>query len=293
MTYQTLTEEQVAQFEREGYVKLEQAFPRKNALAAQDFLWTRLEAKGVLRDDQATWMEPMVHIKEAYDDPVFQACQTERLTGAIEDLVGRERWADKGHETTWGWWPVNFAVGSDKPWTVPTGGWHWDGIQFRHFVDAPDQGLLLLPMFSETGPRGGATLIAAGSHRPVARLLARQPDGIDIHEAIRLANTTYPWLAALTGQAESPTDRVSYFMDQDGKDDVGQPLRVVEATASPGDVYLCHPFLYHAASQNHSGVPRFMCNRTTPLRDRMNVRALTSDSSPVERSIYHALTEAN
>lgn len=293
MTYQTLTGEQVAQFESDGYVKLEQAFPHENALAAQNFLWERLAALGVHKDDPETWHEPMVHIKEAYKDPVFQACQTDRLTGAIEDLVGRDRWAGKGQPAYWGWWPVNFAVGADKPWTVPTGGWHWDGIQFRHSVDAPDQGLLLLPMFSATGPRGGATLIASGSHRPVARLLAQHPEGMDIHEAIRLANETYPWLSALTGRGDGPTDRVTYFMEQDGVDDTGQPLRVVEATAAPGDVYLCHPFLYHAASQNHSRVPRFMCNRTTPLRDRLNVRSLTPASSPVERSIYHALTEAD
>ncbi len=293
MTYQTLTETQVAQFERDGFVKLESAFPRESALAAQAFLWERLAAKGVRKDDQTTWVEPMVHIKEAYGDPVFQACQTDRLTGAIEDLVGRDRWAGKNQPTNWGWWPVNFAVGADKPWTVPTGGWHWDGSHFRHFVDAADQGLLLLPMFSETASHGGATLIAAGSHRPVARLLAQHPAGIDIHEAIRLSNATYPWLAALTGQAESPEDRVAYLMGQDGTSDTGQPLRVVEATSSPGDVYLCHPFVYHTASQNHSGVPRFMCNRTTPLTERMSVHTRTVHSSPVERSIYHALTEAN
>jgi ectoine hydroxylase-related dioxygenase (phytanoyl-CoA dioxygenase family) len=78
-------------------------------------------------------------------------------------------------------------------------------------------------------------------------------------------------------------------MEQSQPDETGKPLRVVEATASPGDVYLCNPFLYHTVSQNHSGAPRFMCNRTTPLRERMTVHALTEDSSPVERSIYHAL----
>ena len=292
-THQTLTDAQVAGFIEDGYVKLEEAVPRSAALAAQDFLWDRLAAQGVRRDDPATWAEPMVHLKEVYADDVFQACQTPRLTGAIEDLVGRDRWAGKGRPTAWGWWPVNFAVGADKPWTVPTGGWHWDGIQFRHYVDSPDQGLLLLPMFSETGPRGGGTLIAAGSHRPVARLLARHPDGLEIGEAIALSHRTYPWLAELAGKTKTVPDRVAYFMDESHPDDTGQPLRVVEATASPGDVYLCHPFLFHAASQNHSGVPRFMCNRTTSLTGRMNVRALTLDSSPVEISIHQALSEGN
>lgn len=290
--YQVLSEAQVARFEEDGFLKLERAFPRESALAAQDFLWERLAALGVRKDDKATWTEPMVHLKESYDHPVFQVCQTERLTGAIEDLIGRDRWAGKGQTTHWGWWPVNFAVGADKPWTVPTGGWHWDGIHFKHTVDAPDQGLLLLPMFSETGPQGGGTLVAAGSHRLVARFLAGRPEALELGAAIGACNQTYPWLAELTGKMKAVTDRSAYFMDQAQLDEGGKSLHVVEATASPGDVYLCHPFLYHAASPNHSGVPRFMCNRTTPLRERMNVHALTAGSSPVERSIYHALQGA-
>jgi len=292
MAYQVLTEAQVAQFEEDGFLKLEAAFPRESALAAQELLWERLAVLGVHKEDKASWIEPMVHIKESYADPVFQVCQTERLTGAIEDLIGQGRWAGKGKATHWGWWPVNFAVGADKPWTVPTGGWHWDGIHFKHIVDAPDQGLLLLPMFSETGPQGGGTLVAAGSHRLVARLLAQHPEGLELGPAIGLCSQTHPWLAELTGKTKAVTDRNAYFMDQAQGDESGKPLRVVEATASPGDVYLCHPFLYHAASQNRSGVPRFMCNRTTSLRERMNVHTLTADSSPVERSIYHALQEA-
>lgn len=291
--YQTLTETQVMQFINDGFVKLEAAFPREQALAAQDFLWDRLAALGVHKEDPATWREPMVHIQEAYSEPVFQECQTERLTGAIEDLIGKDRWKDKGKPTHWGWWPVNFAVGADKPWTVPTNGWHWDGSHFQHFVDAPDQGLLLLPMFSETGPQGGGTVIAAGSHRLVARFLNQYSDGVDIHEAIRTANRTYPWLAELTGRTNTVADRVAYFMEQTQPDEFGKPLRVVEATASPGDVYLCHPFLYHSAAQNLSGVPRFMCNRTTPLQNRMNVHTLTAESSPVEISIYQALSEGH
>jgi len=287
--YQVLSDAQVAQFEDEGFLKLEEAFPREAALAAQDFLWERLAAQGVRKDDRSTWVEPMVHIKEAYEDAVFQACQTERLTDAIEDLVGQGRWAAKGKTSHWGWWPVNFAVGMDQPWTVPTGGWHWDGIQFKHFVDSPDQGLLLLPMFSETGPQGGATVVAAGSHRLVARFLAGHPEGLELGPAISQCNHSYSWLAELTGKTQDIKDRAGYFMDGSQLDDQGKPLRVVEATASPGDVYLCHPFLYHAASQNHSGIPRFMCNRTTPLRDRLNIETLTAESSPVERSIHHAL----
>ncbi len=73
-------------------------------------------------------------------------------------------------------------------------------------------------------------------------------------------------------------------------DDCGTRLRVVETAGSPGDVLLGHPFLCHAGSQNHSGVPRFICNRTTPLRQPMCLDRPDGDYSAVETSIRRALT---
>ena len=72
-------------------------------------------------------------------------------------------------------------------------------------------------------------------------------------------------------------------------DDHGTHLQVVEVTAEPGDVILCHPFLYHAAAQNLTGTPRFMCNRTTPLREPMELNRADGHYSPVEESIRRAL----
>ncbi len=293
MSYKIISKEQAEQFIEIGHFRLEEAFPRKQALAAQDFLWDRLAERGVRKDDRTSWTEPMVHIKEAYRDPVFQACQTERLSDAIEDLVGVGRWAGRGKPSGWGWWPVNFAVGADRPWDVPTGGWHWDGQQFRHSVTAPDQGLLLLPHFSEVGPRGGGTLVADGSHHVVARLLNEYTEAVEHQEALARCRKEHPWLAELTGVTtatpEIAQDRVAYFMNRTITDDWGTSLHVSETVAAPGDVIFCHPFLYHAASQNHSGVPRFMCNRTTPLSAPMNLARPNGDYSPVEISIRHAL----
>lgn len=308
MAYKVLSATQVEQFMECGFTQLAEAFPHKQALAAQDFLWERVAERGPRRDDPSTWTQPMVHIKEAYNDPVFQGCATERLADAIEDLVGVGRWATRGRPTGWGWWPVNFALGADQPWDVPTGGWHWDGQHFRHFVDAPNQGLLLLCLFSEIRPHGGGTVVAEGSHRLVADFLHRHPDGLELGEAIGQCNRSHPWLAELTGAAgktgavrdiyatdAAPTggNRIERFMINTHIDAAGRRLRVVETTGSPGDVLLCHPFLYHAAAPNHLGVPRFMCNRTTPLTEKMNFdRNHPEEHSPLERSIRQALRVA-
>jgi hypothetical protein len=292
MTPKIFSSEQIEHFQERGYVSLKEAFSREQALKAQAFLWERLAERGVQREDRATWTQPMAHIKESFSDKVFQACHTELLGDAVEDLVGVRRWRACDASSYWGWWPVNFALGADEPWTVPTRGWHWDGIQFRHTIDAPDQGLLMLCIFSEIAPRGGGTLVAEGSHQVVARFLQQHPDGIELNDAIKACNQAHPWLAELTSQigtSEDPQTRIASFMEQETVDEYGTRLRVVETTGSPGDVIFCHPFLYHAASQNHLGEPRFMCNRTTPLREPMQLEREDNNYSPVEASIRIAL----
>lgn len=286
----------IEQFMEHGWVRVPLAYSRKAALAAQEVLWEQVEKRGAIRSDPSTWTQPMIQINENYDTPEFRACDTERLSDAIEDLVGIGRWIGRGTPNRWGWWPVNFAKGAQSEWDVPKDGWHWDGIHFRHHVNSPEQGLLCLCMFSDIGKHGGGTVIAEGSHKVVARFLATQPEGIELGEGIRTVNQGHEWFRKLTGQYERESDasnvnRVDYFMHHTFVDADGISLRVSETTAEAGDVILCHPFLYHAASQNLSGVPRFMCNRTTPLHDRMNLnRSVVEDYSPLELSIRNALS---
>ncbi|TVY04018.1 phytanoyl-CoA dioxygenase family protein [Paenibacillus cremeus] len=302
MRSKVLTPLEIEQFMEYGYIKLEQAYPRKVAMGAQNFIWDRLKESGVSKSDSTTWTEPMIHIREAYDDDVFQICNTNRLADAIEDLIGEGRFAQRivygkdSEKNRWGWWPVNFSSGADRPWTVPTNGWHWDGIHFRHYIDSPDQGLLCLCLFSDVSPKGGGTLVAEGSHKLVARFLNERPEGIDLIDGIKAASVSHPWLAELTDNTSdgigSTVERNEIFMNRYYRDSNGIRLKVVETTGLAGDVFLCHPFLFHSASQNHSSIPRFMCNRTTPLKEKMNLnRANDAEYSPLERSIKLALAD--
>lgn len=291
--YRVLSPEDVDAFMERGYVRVEEAFRREDALAAQKVVWSHLAERGVIEDDPSTWTEPLVRLNEGYTSPEFERCNTDRLADAIEDLVGRER-LRRRRTDAWGWWPVNFSLAADRPWDVPRRGWHWDGQHFRHYVDSPEQGLLVLCLFSEVKPRGGGTLVVEGSHRVVARYLSRHPDGIEHRGAIDEVLGDHPWFRALTASPEtdpsSPSERVARFMSpsDDGK---GGSLRVAETTGGPGDVLLCHPFLFHATAPNHRRVPRFMCNRTAELVGRMRIAGPeTADLSPVERSIRHALS---
>lgn len=181
MTLKVLTKDQVEQFIENGWVKVEEAFSREVALNAQQIVWDNVEKRGVLKNDRSTWTTDMLQINESYDHDEFQQCNSLRMANAIEDLIGEGRWADRSvygqtdKKTTYGWWPVNFSKGAEKAWNVPSNGWHWDGIQFKHFVDSPDQGLLCLCLFSEIGQHGGGTLIAEGSHKLVAKFLQQYP----------------------------------------------------------------------------------------------------------------------
>ena len=273
-----------------GWVQVKEAYRREDALRAQQVLWQHLEERGVLKDDPSTW-QPMVRMNEGYSTEEFARCDTERFTQAIEDLVGADRMRNR-HVNTWGWWPVNFALGADRPWDVPANGWHWDGSHFRHYVDSPEQGVLILCMFSEIGRHAGGTVVVEGSHNVVAKYLATQPDGVVHRDGINAVNEAHPFFRRLTGMDPIDTKtRMETFMDQEFVDDDGFHLRVAEVTASPGDVVICHPFLYHASAQNLSGIPRFMCNRTAALKERMRIRGEYADDelSVVERTIRRAL----
>jgi hypothetical protein len=53
---------------------------------------------GLKSDDPETWKTvlekdanagfPTIHLRDFYNEPIFKACETARLAGAIEDLIG-------------------------------------------------------------------------------------------------------------------------------------------------------------------------------------------------------------
>ncbi|MBM7565483.1 hypothetical protein [Paenibacillus sacheonensis] len=294
-----LTEAQVQHFKEKGWVKVEGAYPREEALKVQQFLWDELAARGIIKDDERTWTEPVVRLGD-YVHPVMDGLNSKRLTGAIEDLLGEGRWqeGDKMTGASWGGYIINF--GPDIP-----GGWHYDGSHFRHYLDSWEQGLLLVCLFSSVKKGGSGTLVAEGSHNIVANVLAQHPEGMGLGEALRECGK-HPWLAELIGKnkpaaddiyADAPSkekksqkEHLAAFMNTTYDDPAGFSLRVVETTGEPGDLVLCHPFLYHAPSPNELGVPRFMCNRVAPTRERMNLnRENPADYSVVEQMIRTSL----
>ena len=67
----------------------------------------------------------------------------------------------------------------DTTWIQPRDltGWHVDGDFFMHFLDSPEQALLVIPLFNDIKEHGGGTMIC--------------PDGIG-HIAKHLVSVSFP-----------------------------------------------------------------------------------------------------
>lgn len=247
---------QIDSFIEQGFCVLEGAFTAEQAAGARACVWERMAAKrGIREDDPATW-PPAYDIEEHLGTPEVLACFTDRLAAAIEELCGPGRWVG---ERRWGLWPVNFHHGAGEPYRIPDFGWHVDGNWFRHTLDCPRQGLLVIGLFSDIEPRGGGTIIARGSHRRTARVLAEHSEGLTHHELFEQV--------------------------------LAEPLGdFLELTGAAGDVVLGHPFLFHTRGFKHRGPPRFISNTEASLKAPMVLeREDPGDYSVLERSIREAL----
>lgn len=238
-----------------GWCRVPAAFSADDAAAAVGDLWARMAGKrGIARDRPDTW-PPAYDIEEHLDTPAVLRCFTDRLSAAIEQLVGPGRWIGARR---WGLWPVNFAFGAREPDAVPSFGWHVDGNWFRHTLDCPRQGLLVIGLFTDVAPGGGGTVLAERSHRRTARVLAEHPAGLTHTELF---------------------DRV-----------LAEPLGdFCELTGAAGDAILAHPFLFHTRGFKRGGPPRVLSNTEAPLREPMRPHA---PSAPVEHAIARALATA-
>ncbi|KAG8214628.1 hypothetical protein J3R82DRAFT_9705 [Butyriboletus roseoflavus] len=56
--------------------------------------------------------------------------------------------------------------------------WHIDGDFFVRFLDSPEQGLLVIPIFSDIKPRGGGTHICPEGIDMIVKLLTVRPKGL-------------------------------------------------------------------------------------------------------------------
>ncbi len=248
---------QIRQFIEAGFVRVDDAFPRALADAARDHLWRGLLHNTGCSRDPATWTRPVIRLGDHTQEPFRLAANTPELRRAFDELVGVGRWLPR---ESLGTFPIRFPSDTDPG----DDGWHVDASfageqgEWRINVVSRGRALLMLFLFSDVGDADAPTRIRVGSHRDVAKLLEPAGErGLEFMDLARLLEMT----------AERPE---------------------VLATGEAGTVYLCHPFLVHAA-QKHRGVPgsqpRFVAQ--PPLLPAQPVRLLRDDRdySPVEAAI--------
>ena len=256
-----LSADEISHFVADGYVAVRGAIPPDVTRACQDIIWAELASHGLRRDDPATWTRPVLRINTPSGLPFTAAGSTRRGNEACDQLLGAGRWIR--HPGVGGTIPVRFPSPDDPG----DAGWHieasytGDDGNPRVSLRSRGRGLLALYLFTDVGPDDAPTRLRPGSHLDVPPILA--PGGDD----------GMPWLPAAQQAARASAHRPTAW-----------------ATGRAGDVFLCHPFLVHAASWPHRGrSAKMMAQPPVLLTDGQFPlpAARTLPPTPVEQAIFN------
>jgi hypothetical protein len=241
-------------FIADGFVRVAGAFSRELAAECRDILW---RGTGCDPDDPATWTRPVVRLGDHGQEPFRAAANTPRLHEAFDAVVGKGAWRPRG---SLGSFPIRFP--SDEP--PGDDGWHIDAsfpgddpsdfMRYRVNLASKGRALLMLFLFSDVGEDDAPTRVRVGSHLDVPPIL--EPAGEAGLGFMPLAREAVP--------ATEHRPQAS-------------------ATGEAGDVYLCHPFLVHAAQAHHGTRPKFMAQ--PPLEPSGPL----PESSPVRVAVQRGL----
>lgn len=223
-----LTVRQIQTFIDDGFARIDNAFSTDLARQCREELWAEI---GLSPDEPDNWTQPVVRVASRTSLPFVEAANTPRLHRACDQLAGTGRWLAPRALGT-------FAIRFPSPRIPDDLGWHVD-MSFGHDhpdfmewrVNARSSGrlLLMLFLFSDVGADDAPTRIRKGSHATIARELLPCGD-------------TGATLRQLSADGYASTEN----------------CEVALATGEAGTVYLCHPFLVHAAQRHRGKRPRFM-----------------------------------
>jgi hypothetical protein len=168
-----LSKEQKAHFMEHGFVKVTNCFSREQAEEFTKGMWTRL---GFSPTDKSTWTTERTNMPWHIHVPVSEI--SPKAWSAMCQLLGGE---ERIHPN-WRSWSDGFIVNLGKEEYDANGemgvkemreldGWHNDGDFFVHFLDSPEQALLVIPLWSDIVPRGGGTVVCADGIRHIAQHL--------------------------------------------------------------------------------------------------------------------------
>jgi len=259
MGMEKLSENQLSNFINEGFIKLDNAFPTAIANDCRAILW---KASGCDPDKPDSWTQPVIRIGELALEPFKKAANTPLLLNAFDQLAGKGNWIPR---TSMGSFPLRFPSKEKANDT----GWHVDAsfpgkdvdnyLEWRINIGSKGRALLMLFLFSDVTEKDAPTRIRIGSHLDVAKILQHEGD-----EGLS-------------------------FMELAQKLDVSANRKETLATGNAGTVYLCHPFIVHAAQDHYGVTPKFMAQPALPTARDFNLHRTDNHFCPVEMAILKGL----
>ncbi|KAI1404069.1 hypothetical protein F4819DRAFT_175092 [Hypoxylon fuscum] len=267
-----LTQEQKDFFLKNGYLKLTNCFTREQADDMNEGVWTRL---GMSPTDKSTWIKERTNMPSHRD---FDCAEfAPKAWAAICEVCGGE---DRVNPESRQWRDsliVNLGTAEREGKPVPPKelkGWHVDGDFFMHYLDSPEQALLVIPLFTDIIPEGGGTVICPPAIPKVAQQLAAHPEGVSPRMIPR-------------GHPDMRESNLEWYINivQGVQDD-----EFVEATGNVGDVYLLHPLMMHSATSNARRAIRIITNPPVSIKEPFCFdRENEEDYSLVERKTMAAV----
>lgn len=257
----SLSAEQINNFITEGFVRIDNAFPVSVAKEVRSMLWRET---GLDPDDPGTWKQPVIRLGYYTDGPFVAAANTTLLLNAFDQLVGPGNWIPCRNMGSMVLRFPSDEIPHDTGWHVDVsfpGDDPNDYLSYRSNIYSKGRGLLMLFLFSDVGEFDAPTRIRVGSHKDIAALLSAYGEyGMSFME-----------IAAAIDQLPERKE--------------------VLATGKAGTVYLCHPFLVHAAQAHTGKTPRFLAQ--PPLHLKRSLTLNTDDNNyqytPVEIAIKEGL----
>ena len=219
----------VERFVDDGYVRLDDAFPRAVADECRSILWRET---GCSPDDPSTWTRPVVRLLGHAEPPFRAAAAAPALTAACDALVGRGAWQPM---VGLGTFPIRFPSTEDPG----------DGrLAHRRRLRVGDRTRL---------PEVAHQLQVAwqGTPRALPVLRCRRARRTD-PDPCRVAHDDGPDPRPVRRDRSDARRARRRRLRRDRPSPRGGRDR------DAGTVYLCHPFLVHAAQRHRGSTPKFM-----------------------------------
>ena len=270
-----LSQEEKESFVKWGFVKIDALIPNEVVDPIREAVLDRLRRHGFWGEEG--WEAPADAeaekklrntIKEiSRSSKSLRPILTEQVLSYARDLVSGDEVEMSPPITQFLFTaPRSYVMNHDGRWNgkweVPRNIWHLDMPRSRS-IGPP--GPEMFTFLNKVEPKGGGTLILAGSHR-----LLNDVDYLS-SKGVKRKLKRHAYFRELTGKGDGDRSR---FLEEIGYID-NVPVKVVELTGDPGDVYFVDLRLLHSLGANTSDQPRMMIAQRMPRQEAFNALMAT------------------